>query len=63
MLTDRERLGAALAATDIGSKDETTEMDTEWLQDKMEKIAGTRDLEKGNRRMEMVHDWRYGNEQ
>lgn len=58
--TDQEHLADAKLALKTGLKEEFTETDIAWLKDKMEQMAGTRDLEEGNRRMRVVWGWRRG---
>jgi len=39
----------------------STDAFREHLRDKMEDIVGTRDLERANRRAELLHEWREKN--
>lgn len=51
-------LSNAAEAMRIGSKPTVTESEQAWLRDRMEEMAGVRDLEEANRRMDVVTEWR-----
>lgn len=55
---NQEHLNNAKMALRTAMKPEITEADTVWLRDQMEEMAGTRDLEEANRRMDVVWEWR-----
>ena len=58
MNSNEEHLANAKMALRTGLKDEITDVDRAWLKDKMEEMAGTRDLKEANRRMDVVWEWR-----
>ena len=57
-----QHLDTAKTALELAGARTWSDRDVKWIKDKMEKIAGTRDLPEANRRARVLDDWRVEND-